>query len=79
MTSADTARCDRPLRRSRRAGLFKLRIGVLITVTALVGFVVTPGRGASAWQVLVLALADAGLVGQRRRLQPVLRTRHRPR
>ena len=37
--------------------LFKLRIGVLIMVTALVGFIATPGRDASAWQVLVLALA----------------------
>ncbi len=37
--------------------VFKLRIGVLITVTALVGFIATPGRDASAWQVLVLALA----------------------
>ena len=38
-------------------GLFKLRIGVLITLTALVGYVVTPGHAASAWQVLVLLLA----------------------
>ena len=38
-------------------GLFKLRIGVLITVTALVGFVATPGHAASGLQVLVLALA----------------------
>jgi protoheme IX farnesyltransferase len=38
-------------------GLFKLRIGVLITVTALVGFVATPGHAASGLQVLLLALA----------------------
>jgi protoheme IX farnesyltransferase len=38
-------------------GLFKLRIGMLITLTALVGYVVTPGHAASAWQVLVLLLA----------------------
>jgi len=38
-------------------GLFKLRIGVLITLTALVGYVVTPGHAASAGQVLVLLLA----------------------
>lgn len=38
-------------------GLFKLRIGVLITVTALVGFVATPGHAANGWQVLVLALS----------------------
>ncbi len=38
-------------------GLFKLRIGVLITVTALVGFVATPGHAATGFQVLVLALA----------------------
>ncbi|MGE4071305.1 MAG: heme o synthase [Lysobacterales bacterium] len=51
-------------------GLFKLRIGVLITVTALVGFVTTPGHAADGWQVLVLALATlmasacAGLFNQ---------------
>jgi len=38
-------------------GLFKLRIATLITACALVGYVVTPGHGASAAQVLVLALA----------------------
>ncbi len=38
-------------------GLFKLRIGVLITVTAMVGFVATPGHAAKGWQVLVLALS----------------------
>lgn len=37
--------------------LFKLRIGVLITITALAGYVVTPGHQASAFGVLVLALA----------------------
>ena len=36
--------------------LFKLRIGFLIMVTAVVGYVVTPGH-ASALQVIVLALA----------------------
>ena len=38
-------------------GLFKLRIGVLIMVTALVGLAVTPGPALSLLQVLALALA----------------------
>src|SRR5512146_2530246 len=38
-------------------GLFKLRIGVLIMVTALVGLAVTPGAALSAAQVLALAAA----------------------
>jgi protoheme IX farnesyltransferase len=37
--------------------LFKLRIGVLIMVTALVGLAVTPGASLTAAQVLVLALS----------------------
>jgi heme o synthase len=37
--------------------LFKLRIGVLIMVTALVGLAVTPGTSLQAGQVLVLALS----------------------
>jgi heme o synthase len=37
--------------------LFKLRIGVLIMVTALVGLAVTPGASLSFGQVLVLALS----------------------
>jgi protoheme IX farnesyltransferase len=45
-------------------GLFKLRIGVLIMVTALVGLAVTPpltpGAGLGAAQVLALALAVLG-------------------
>jgi heme o synthase len=53
------------LHRSQRAGtglvrevlgLFKLRIGVMIMLTALVGLVVTPGPAPAAWQVAVLAL-----------------------
>ena len=38
-------------------GLFKLRIGVMIMITALVGLAVTPGAAPSLAQVLVLALA----------------------
>ncbi|MFI4931636.1 MAG: heme o synthase [Burkholderiales bacterium] len=38
-------------------GLFKLRIGVMIMVTALVGLVVTPGAALGIGQVLVLALS----------------------
>lgn len=37
--------------------LFKLRIGVLIMITALVGMAVTPGPAPGALQVLVLALS----------------------
>lgn len=51
-----------PLTRSGRLareviGLFKLRIGVFIMITALVGFMVTPGPALSLTQVLVLALS----------------------
>lgn len=50
--------------------LFKLRISMLIAMTALVGFVVTPGSDASAMQALVLTLgtlvasASAGAFNQ---------------
>lgn len=37
--------------------LFKLRIGVLITITALVGFAVTPGAPLRAVEITALALA----------------------
>ena len=36
--------------------LFKLRIGIVIAITALAGYAITPGH-AAAWQVGVLALA----------------------
>jgi len=39
------------------AGVFKLRIGVLITLTALAGLAITPGPAPAAWQVLLMALA----------------------
>jgi heme o synthase len=38
-------------------GLFKLRIGVVIMVTALAGFAVTPGSGPGGVPLVVLALA----------------------
>ncbi|MCB2022230.1 MAG: heme o synthase [Rhizobacter sp.] len=38
-------------------GLFKLRIGVMIMLTALVGFVFTPGPSLSLAQVVVLAIS----------------------
>jgi protoheme IX farnesyltransferase len=41
-------------------GLFKLRIGVMIMVTALVGLVVTPGAAPSLVQLAVLALSVLG-------------------
>ena len=40
--------------------LFKLRIGVLIMVTALVGLAVTPGAAPTLTQVMVLALTVLG-------------------
>ena len=36
--------------------LFKLRIGVVITIAALGGMAITPGHALSAWQVLALTL-----------------------
>lgn len=38
-------------------GLFKLRIGVAIMLTALAGLAATPGSAPAAWQVAALALA----------------------
>jgi protoheme IX farnesyltransferase len=38
-------------------GIFKLRIGVLIMITALAGMAVTPGPALGLWQVVVLALS----------------------
>ena len=37
--------------------LFKLRIGVVIAITALAGIAITPGTAPSGWQVFVLGLA----------------------
>ena len=38
-------------------GVFKLRIGFLIMLTALAGLAITPAPAPAAWQVLVMALA----------------------
>lgn len=66
--------------------LFKLRIGVMIMLTALVGLWVTPGPRPDAWTVLVLALsvllasASAGAFNQyyeREQDQRMARTRNR--
>jgi protoheme IX farnesyltransferase len=46
--------------------VFKLRIGVAITLTALVGLAVTPGPAVPAWKALLLALcvlASSGSAG----------------
>ena len=52
------AHTAQPARLAREVlGLFKLRIGVVIMVTALAGRAVTPGPGLSLAQVLVLALS----------------------
>ncbi|VAX08372.1 Heme O synthase, protoheme IX farnesyltransferase COX10-CtaB [hydrothermal vent metagenome] len=37
--------------------LFKLRIGVIMSVTAVVALAVTPGQPVAAWEIAVLALA----------------------
>ncbi|MDL2338174.1 MAG: heme o synthase, partial [Pseudomonadota bacterium] len=68
-------------------GLFKLRIGVFITVSALVGLAVTPGPRPSFAQVLVLAFtvmlasASAGAFNQYAEAESdrrMARTRNRP-
>lgn len=38
-------------------GVFKLRIGVLITLTAIAGLAIVPGASLARWQTLVLALS----------------------
>ena len=67
--------------------LFKLRIGVAITLSALAGLAVTPGPAPSAWQIAALALAvflsaaSAGAFNQyaERDLDALMaRTRDRP-
>jgi heme o synthase len=75
-------------RRAREVlGLFKLRIGVFIMTTALVGFAVTPGPALSLVQVIVLALsvllasASAGAFNQYAEYDTdrlMVRTRNRP-
>lgn len=50
--------------------VFKLRIGLLIALTALAGFAVTPGRELASWQIVILGLlvmissASAGAYNQ---------------
>jgi protoheme IX farnesyltransferase len=67
--------------------VLKLRIGVAITLTALVGLVVTPGPAVPAWKALLLAicvLASSGSAGafnqlvERRLDARMARTRDRP-
>jgi protoheme IX farnesyltransferase len=77
-----------PARRAREVlGLFKLRIGLFIMTTALVGYAVTPGHPLSLLQVLVLALsvlaasAAAGAFNQYAEAETdrlMARTRNRP-
>lgn len=58
MTTALALAPRTPARLARDVlGLFKLRIGVMIMLTALVGFAFTPGPSLSAAQVFVLALS----------------------
>lgn len=67
--------------------LFKLRIGVIMAVTAVVALVVTPGRTPQAWEVIVLGLtvllsaASAGAFNQYYEIdldQHMKRTQKRP-
>ena len=58
MTTALALAPRTPARLARDVlGLFKLRIGVMIMLTALVGFAFTPGPALSLAQVLVLAVS----------------------
>src|SRR6187401_2886798 len=52
-----TARRGRPGAARAVLGLFKLRIGVMIMITALVGMAVVPGPAPTLLQALVLALS----------------------
>ena len=54
------------------SNLLKLRIGVIMMLTALVAMVITPGQQPSVFEMLVLAFAVLDIVGRRRRIQPVL-------
>lgn len=42
---------------SQFINLFKLRIGVVITLAALGGMAITPGQALTSWQILVLSLS----------------------
>ena len=55
--TAHPARLDGAQRARTILGLFKLRIGSMIMVTALVGMAVTPGPAPALWQIAVLALS----------------------
>ena len=67
--------------------VFKLRIGVMMAITAIAGFAVTPGRDLSIVEVLVLSLlvlaasASAGAFNQyaERDIDAIMnRTKNRP-
>ena len=86
-----TPDCSRAVQRNRTMkhlfNLFKLRIGIVIAMTAVAGWAVTPGTGASGGEVLILALsvltasAAAGAFNQyaERDLDArMVRTRSRP-
>lgn len=90
MASTTATVMTRPAHRAREVlSLFKLRIGVFIMTTALVGYAVTPtaGPGLGIVQVIVLALsvllasAAAGAFNQYAEAEAdrlMARTRHRP-
>jgi heme o synthase len=87
LTLARTASQPAARRAREVLGLFKLRIGVFIMTTALVGYAVTPGPALSLVQVLVLAMsvlvasASAGAFNQYAEHETdrlMARTRNRP-
>jgi protoheme IX farnesyltransferase len=47
---------ERPMLLKQLSNLFKFRIGVVMSITAVVTLLVTPGQAVPAWQVLVLAI-----------------------
>jgi len=88
MRTAATTGLQRPLGLARELyGVFKLRIGFAIALSALAGLAVTPGQAPAGWQVAVVALAvllaaaSAGALNhylERDLDARMLRTRNRP-
>ena len=94
MAQATDGGCAMPRRNENTApmvkqlsNLFKLRIGVMMALTAVVALIVTPGQPVQTWEAAVLALTvllAAGSAGafnqyyERDLDQRMARTRNRP-